>query len=90
MRKAIIVTLVCVNLVLAGALVTVNLQPSTAQTLTLNAKTNYAVTSCVVALDAEAMLILDSATEKLGAFRLDAAGGTVIPYSPIDLKREFK
>lgn len=90
MKKAIIVTLVCVNIVLAGALITVNLQPTTAQTMTITSKSNYAATSCIVGDNYEAVLILDSASQKLAAFRLSQDGGSLVPYTPIDLKKEFR
>ncbi|MBI5725901.1 MAG: hypothetical protein HZA50_18220 [Planctomycetes bacterium] len=93
MKKAIIAALICANLVLAGALVAVNLMPATAQTLTLNAKTNYAITTCIVGDDYEAMLILDSTTQKLAAFRLEKDASALVPYSPRDLsgdKGDFK
>ena len=78
MKKALIVAVVCVNVALLAALITVNLDRAEAQSI--RGERNYLAVTARNASGRDAVWVLDLKTRKLAAFRFDPTTRRILAY----------
>ncbi len=88
MKKALIVALVCINILLVAVLV--NFNATTAQAQTERGANNYIMVTGRVESGFEAIFVLDLKTRKLGAWRFDRPTRKLVPYKGRILTTDFK
>ena len=78
MKKNLIVALVCVNVALLAALITVNLDRAEAQSI--RGERNYLAVTARNASGRDAVWVLDLKTRRLAAFRFDPTTRRILAY----------
>jgi hypothetical protein len=87
MKKALIVTLVCVNAGLLAALLLGTAQPAQAQAY---GGADYLVVTAQIAVDWDAVWVLDMAKRRLRAFGFNKQSNRLVPFGGgRDLARDF-
>ncbi len=87
MKKALIVALVCINILLVAVLV--NFNATKAQAQTERGANNYIMVTGRVESSFEAVWLLDLKTRKLGAWRFDRTRKILVPYTGRILTTDF-
>jgi len=87
MKKTLIVTLVCVNVVLLAALIMVNLDRVDAQTL--RGGNDYIMATGKIEANFDAVYVVDMKTRRLAAWRFDRTAKRLVPYKGRQLKMDF-
>lgn len=86
-RKAVLITLTCLNvLLLVGLLHTNMVQPAHAQSYRT---TDYVVTTATIASDDEGLFIINLAAKKLAVWKWDRQNNRLVPIGARDLKNDF-
>lgn len=89
MKKALIVALVCINILLVAMLV--NFNATKAQAQTERGANNFIMVTGRVESGLDAVYVLDLKTRKLGAWRFDRTSKKLVAYRGRgDLVKEFK
>lgn len=88
MKKALIVALVCVNIVLVAMLINFNVNNAQAQTE--RGANNFILTTGRIESGFEAVYVIDLKTRKMGAWRFDRNAKKLVPYKGRILTTDFK
>lgn len=88
MKRTLIVTLVCVNVVLLAALIGVNLNRAEAQTL--RGGNDYIMATGKIEASFDAVYVIDLRTRSLAAWRFDRTAKRLRPYKGRKLASDFK
>jgi len=87
MKKALIVALLCINILLVAALV--NFNATKAQAQTERGANDYIMVTGRVEAGFEAVFVVDMKNRKLGAWRFDKAKKILVPYKGRILTTDF-
>ena len=87
MKKILIVSLVCVNVLLVAALISVNLNRAQAQVI--RGGNDYVMITGRVEAGLEAVYVIDMKTRTLGAWWFDRTTKRLRPYTPRNLMSDF-
>ena len=87
MKKALIVALVCINILLVAVLV--NFNATTAQAQTERGANDFIMVTGRVESSFEAIWVLDLKTRRLGAWRFDRTSKKLVPYTGRILTTDF-
>jgi len=91
MKKAIIVSLICLNVGLLAALVFGEGAPQAkAQQTDYFNETDYAVVAGKIETNLEVVYVLDMATQKLGVWKYDMSNRRMIPWRSRSLPSDFR
>jgi len=88
MKRALIVALVCINILLVAALVNFNAPKAQAQTE--RGANNFIMVTGRIESAFEAVYVLDLKSRKLGAWRFDRTAKKLVPYKGRILTTDFK
>lgn len=88
MKKALIVALVCINILLVAVLV--NFNATKAQAQTERGANDFIMVTGRIETSFEAVYVLDLKTRKLGAWRYDRTAKRLVPYIGRSLTTDFK
>jgi len=88
MKKTLIVALVCVNVVLLAALLVVNMDKASAQTL--RGGNLYIMTTGKIEATFDAVFVVDMKSRRIGAWRFDRTAKRLVAYKGRDLETDFK
>lgn len=87
MKKTLIVSLVCVNVVLLAAVIAVNMGRAEAQIL--RGGNDYIMVTGKIEQAFDAVFVIDLRTRKLAAWRFDRTTKRMRPYKGRTLKADF-
>ena len=88
MNRALIVAMICLNVVLIAALVGVNLNQAQAQTE--RGENDYIMATGKIGADFDAVYVVDLKTRQMKAWRFDKAAKRLVPYKGRTLTEDFK
>jgi len=88
MKKALIVALVCINILLVAMLI--NSNATKAQAQTERGANDFVMVTGRVESGFEGVYVLDLKTRKLGAWRYDRNVKKLVPYTGRSLTTDFK
>ena len=88
MKKTFIVALVCVNVVLLAALVAVDLDKASAQTL--RGGNLFIMATGKIESTFDAVYVVDMKSRRIGAWRFDRTAKRLVSYKGRDLEADFK
>ena len=87
MKQALIVALVCLNLALLVAVVSVMTAPAQAQAV--GGHGDYLLINCQIARGEDAVYVIDTASRHMTAVRYSVQNGRLVPVAMSDLARDF-
>ena len=88
MRKALIVALVCLNVVLVAALLAVNVRRAEAQHL--RGGNDFIMITGRIESSFDAVYVIDLKTRRLAGWRWDRTAKRLIPYKGRTLTQDFR
>ncbi|HUT57864.1 MAG TPA: hypothetical protein VNA25_08445 [Phycisphaerae bacterium] len=88
MKKAMIVTLVCINVTLLGALVFVSEVPQ-ARAQALRGATDYLMVTARIDSDTDALYVIDLAKRRMAGFLMDKTKKRMVAFGARRLKVDF-
>ncbi|MCK5114423.1 MAG: hypothetical protein KAR11_06645 [Phycisphaerae bacterium] len=88
-RKILIITLLCVNVVLIGVLVSTSMPEAQAQQGTPFPKTNYVAVTTKVNKDLDALCVIDLATQQMAVWKWNSGRKKLEPLSKRTLPSDF-
>lgn len=89
MKKALIVSLLCLNAVLLAALVVTSNAPAVGQNIVLQ-QNEYLMVTAKIKDNYDIVFLLDTAKQRLAALRVDQTSKKFVWYPIRDLKNDFK
>jgi hypothetical protein len=87
MKQALIVALVCLNLALLVAVVSVTTTPAQAQAV--GGRGDYLLINCEIARGEDVIYVIDTASRRMAVIRYSVQNGRIVPVSMSDLARDF-
>jgi hypothetical protein len=88
MKKLLIVALVCINVALLAALVTVNVRPAQAQSF--RGGNDYIMVTGKIEQAFDAVYVIDLKTRRLAAWRFDRTAKRLRPYKGRNFTQDFR
>ena len=90
MKKGIILTLVCLNVVLVGTVLQRAFAADKAQAQTMRGAANYIMVTGKMEPDFSVVYVIDLRSRRLGAWQFERARKRLVPFRARDLVRDFR
>lgn len=88
MKRALIITLVCLNVALVAAVMLVSTPPAQAQAV--RGAPDYLMVTAAITAGNDGVFVLDMAQRRLGAWKYDKTARRMMPYRGRQLARDFQ